>query len=104
MVPPSPVRSPGAWCRVVGEMDSWLDSVLCGKEGRVKAPKGPSGQAATAASLWLLIIVIRRHFFHLRSISLAHGEGRFLPLAEFHLLKGLASEGSLCNPICTMGC
>lgn len=72
--------------------------------GQSEAHKGPSSQATAAASLWLLIIVIGRHFFHLQSISLAHGEGRLLPLAEFHLLKGLASEGSLCNPICTMGC
>lgn len=75
--------------------------------GRKRAeprPQGSLGPCSTAASLWLLMIVIGMHFFHLVSISLAHGEGRILPLAEFHLLKGLASEGSLCNPICTMGC
>lgn len=77
-------------------MGSWLGSVWCENKGRANSQRTPSLPQ-------LLIIVIGMYFSHLLSIS-PHGEGQLLPLAKFHLLEGLASEGSLCNPICTMGC
>lgn len=84
-------------------MEFWLDSVCwCGKRPE-PSPSGPSSQVTAAASLWLLIIVIGVHFCYLLSIILVHGDSQPF-LLNVLSLRGLHFEGSLCNPICSMGC